>query len=449
MQLRKNLLLPSLLVFISNRAVGGDYFDPSLLAAGIDGENIDLSVFSHPGGGIEGEQDVSIWVNDNFYTRKKLNFRNTGDKGLLPDFPPDFFNNLLDAGHRPELKDGVISSADFMSQTPYSSVTFNQGEGRVDIRVPQAFLGRAAQLRSAPDTWDNGVPALLMDYSLTGNRNNSDDYSSRSLYASARFGLNLGPWRLRTSGNYSQYLTDSRWAHSRSESTSFYNTYLERDISALRASLRIGDVSTGGMILDSVSFRGVRLYSNDDMLNSRLRNYSPSIRGFARTQAVVVVTQNGRQVYQTNVPAGPFELNDFSISGYSGDLVVKVRESDGSEHSFIQPFSTLPDMKREGVSGFELSAGRYDNSGSEDYYDDPSFVYGAWSRGFSHGITVFGETLQAGKYQSAGIGSTLSLGRVGAVSADVSVSRAEKYDDLHTGQSYGLKYSKSQVDTGT
>ena len=65
MQLRKNLLLPSLLVFISNRAVGGDYFDPSLLAAGIDGENIDLSVFSHPGGGIEGEQDVGIWVNDN------------------------------------------------------------------------------------------------------------------------------------------------------------------------------------------------------------------------------------------------------------------------------------------------------------------------------------------------------------------------------------------------
>lgn len=449
MQLKKNLLLPSLLVFISHRAVGGDYFDPSLLAVDIEGENIDLSVFSHPGGGIEGEQKVSIWVNDNFYTRKKLNFRNIGDKGLLPDFPPDFFDNLLDAGHRPEQKDGVISSADFMSQTPYSSVTFNQGEGRVDIRVPQAFMGRAAQLRSAPDTWENGVPALLMDYSLTGNRNDSDDYSSQSLYASARFGLNLGPWRLRTSGNYSQYLTDSRWSHSRSESSSFYNTWLERDISALRASLRIGEVSTGGMILDSVSFRGVRLYSNDDMLNSRLRNYSPTVRGFARSQAVVVITQNGRQVYQTNVSAGPFELNDFYISGYSGDLVVTVRETDGSEHSFIQPFSTLPEMKREGVSGFELSAGRYDNHGSEDYYDAPSFVYGAWSRGFSHGITVFGETLQAEKYQSAGIGSTLSLGRIGAVSADISVSRAEKYDGLHTGQSYGLKYSRSQVETGT
>ncbi|HDC4802748.1 TPA: fimbrial biogenesis outer membrane usher protein [Escherichia coli] len=449
MRLRNKLLL-SLLVFISNRAVSEDYFDPSLLAAaGIDGENIDLSVFSHPGGGIEGEQEVSVWVNDDFYIRRTLNFRNSGTKGLLPDFPSGFFDNILAPEYRPEQKGTVLSSADFMSQIAYSSITFNQSEGRVDIRVPQAFLGAAAQLRSAPETWDNGVSALLMDYSLTGNWNDSDDYSSRSLYASAKFGLNLGPWRLRTSGNYSQYLTESRWWRSRSEKTRFYNTYLERDISALRASLRIGDVSTGGMILDSISFRGVRFYSNDDMLNSRLRNYSPSIRGSARTQAVVVITQNGRQVYQTNVPAGPFELNDFSISGYSGDLVVTVRESDGSEHSFIQPFSTLPEMKREGVSGFELSAGRYDNGGSEDYYDDPSFVFGAWSRGFSGGVTVFGETLQAEKYQSAGIGSTLSLGRVGAVSADISVSRAEKYEDIHTGQSYGLKYSKSQVETGT
>lgn len=449
MRLRKKLLLPSLLIFISNRAMSGDYFDPSLLAAGIGDDSIDLSVFSHPGGGIEGEREVSVWVNDDFYTRRTLNFRNSGEKGLLPDFPAGFFDNLLAPAYRPEQKGALLPSSDFMSQTAYSSVTFNQGEGRVDIRVPQAFLGRAAQLRSAPETWENGVPALLVDYSLTGNRNDSDDYSSRNLYASARLGLNLGPWRLRTSGNYSQYLTDSRWWHNRSENTSFYNTYIERDISALRASLRIGDVSTGGMILDPVSFRGVRLYSNDDMLNSRLRNYSPTVRGVARSQAVVVITQNGRQVYQTNVPAGPFELNDFYISGYSGDLVVTVRESDGSEHSFIQPFSTLPEMKREGVSGFELSAGRYDNSGSEDYYNAPSFVYGAWSRGFSHGVTVFGETLQAEKYQSAGIGSTLSLGRAGAVSADISVSRAEKYDDIHTGQSYGLKYSRSQVDTGT
>lgn len=424
-----------------------DYFDPSLLA-GLENESIDMSVFAHPGGGVEGKQDVSIYVNNDFYTRRVLSFRNFGEKGLLPIFPCGFFDNLLTQEYRSK-QQIAQSSIDFMSRVPYSSITFNQGEGRVDIHIPQAFLARAAQLRSAPDTWENGVPALLMDYSLTGNRNDSVGYSSRSLAASARLGVNLGPWRLRTSGNYNWYLTDSRWWHSRSKNTYFYNTYIERDISALLASLRIGEVSTGGMILDSISFRGVRLYSNNEMLNPRLQSYSPTIRGFAHSQAVVVIKQNGHQVYQTNVPPGPFELNDFYISGYSGDLAVTVRESDGSEHSFIQPFSTLPEMKREGVSGFELSIGRYNNSGSEDYYEAPLFVYGSWSRGFNHGITIFGETLQAGKYQSAGIGSTLSLGRAGAISADVSVSRAEKYDSIHIGQSYGLKYSRSQVETGT
>ncbi|WP_249926305.1 FimD/PapC N-terminal domain-containing protein, partial [Escherichia coli] len=98
--------------------MGGDYFDPSLLAAGIDGENIDLSVFSHPGGGIEGEQEVSVQVNDNFYTRKTLHFRNSGDKGLLPDFPAGFFDDLLAPEYRPVQKDTLLSSADFMSQTP-------------------------------------------------------------------------------------------------------------------------------------------------------------------------------------------------------------------------------------------------------------------------------------------------------------------------------------------
>ncbi len=435
---------------VSVNAHAEDYFDPALLASEVTGaKDIDLSMFAHAGGGIEGEQEVSIYINDEFYTRKVLHFTNMSDKGLLPHFNPGFFNGLLSKEYLPAKNHEVLTSEEFIAHVPYSDVKFDQATSRVNISLPQAYLGDKARLKSSPESWDNGVPAFLMDYNLSGNRNDSSNYDSRSLYASAQLGMNLWGWRLRTSANYSRYETDSQWWNSRSEQSGFYNTYLERDISTLRASLRLGEVSTGGMILDSVRFRGAKLYSNDDMLGNRLRNYTPTVRGFARSQAVVTVTQNGRQVYQTNVPAGPFELDDFYLNGYSGDMLVTIREADGSEHSFLQPFSTLPEMKREGVSGFELSAGRYDNNGSENYYDDPAFVYGSWSRGFAHGITVFGETLQAEKYQTFGLGSTLSLGHFGAVSADVSVSRADKYNDIHTGQSYGVKYSKSQVETGT
>lgn len=447
---KHHIILVPLILLGSSDTYAEDYFDPTLLASDIIGDSdIDLSAFSRPGGGMEGEREVSVYINNEFYTRKTLNFLNSPEKGLLPEFTPGFFNGLLENKYLDSEKDIILTSTEFMERVPYSDVVFDQGSSRVYISIPQAYLGEGAKLVSSPDTWDYGVPAFLLDYSLSGNRNDSENYDSRSLYVSSQMGVNILDWRFRTSANYSQYQTSSTWGGAQTKDSNFYNTYAERDISTLRSILRIGEASTSGMILDSVPFRGVKISTSDDMLGARLRNYTPTVRGMARSQAVVTITQNGRQVYQTNVPAGPFELNDFYLSGYSGDMLVTIREADGSEHSFVQPYSTLPEMKREGVSGFELSLGKYNNNGSKNYYNAEPFAYGNWSRGFSQGITLFGETLQAEHYQSLGVGSTLSLGSLGAASADISVSRADKYGDVRTGQSYGFKYSKSQIETGT
>lgn len=447
---KHHFILAPLILGISANISAEDYFDPSLLASDVAGRSdIDLSAFSHPGGGMEGEQEVSIYINNDFYTRETLTFRNTSDRGLLPDLPPGFLGPLLVDDYSSLGKNKTLSSYDFLASIPYSEITFDQGASRVNISIPQAYLGGGAKLISSPETWNYGVPAVLLDYNISGNRNKSSDYDAESFYASSLIGINFSKWHLRTSANYSQYKNNSSWGGVSSEKSSFYNTYAERDISSLRASLRLGEASTGGIILDSIPFRGLRLYSDDDMLGYRLRNYTPIVRGIARSQSVVTITQNGRQVYQANIPPGPFQIEDFNLSGYTGDIVVTIREADGSEHSFLQPFSTLPEMKREGISDFELSIGQYDNNGFDSHYEKPSFVYGSWSRGFSYGITTFGETVQSDKYQSIGLGSTVSLGTFGAASADVSFSRADKFRDIKTGQSYGLKYSKSQLETGT
>ncbi|EGI6673240.1 fimbrial biogenesis outer membrane usher protein, partial [Escherichia coli] len=196
----------------------------------------------------------------------------------------------------------------------------------------------------------------------------------------------------------------------------------------------------------SIPFKGINLASNNEMLKSTLRNYTPTVMGVANSQAVVSIRQNDRIVYQTNVPAGPFELNDFYISGMSGDLVVTVKESDGTEHSFIQPYSSLPEMKREGITDYNISVGKLDIGKK---YHEPSFLYSSLSTGIMNGVTAYGDALIAGKYQSLGLGSTFSLGILGALSADVSLSQAYKNNVKFRGQSYGLKYSKSQVSTGT
>lgn len=445
----KNILTP-IIIGLSATVSAEDYFDPALLASDVlNSENIDLTVFSRSGGGIAGEREVSIYVNNVFYYRQKLSFKNDTNGTLAPEFPRGFFNSIL-ASEIPELNEKeTLSTPSLLEIIPYSNVTFDQSIARVDISIPQEYVGGLAELKSNPGTWESGIPALLLDYRLSGSKNDSFNYKSQSLYASSSVGLNLLGWRFRSYGNYSYYRTSSNTTTNVNEDFDFYNTYLERDIAILRSTFRLGELSTRGVILNPVKFRGIQLLTNDEMLNDNLRNYSPSVRGFANSQAVVTILQNDRIVYQTNVPAGPFVLNDFHISGYAGDLIVNIKEADGSEHSFIQAFSTLPEMKREGVSGFELSLGQYDNHGHKDYYNDTAFLYGSWSRGFGKGITFYSETLQAEKYQQLGIGSTLSLGSLGAVSGDVSFSRANKYNDLHTGQSYGFKYSKSQIETGT
>ncbi|STT51995.1 putative fimbrial biogenesis outer membrane usher protein [Klebsiella pneumoniae] len=59
-----------------------------------------------------------------------------------------------------------------------------------------------------------------------------------------------------------------------------------------------------------------------------------------KTNARVVIKQNGYQVYQTYVAPGAFEITDMYPSGGSGDLYVSVEESDGSKQEFVVPFAS-------------------------------------------------------------------------------------------------------------
>ncbi|WP_097478605.1 fimbria/pilus outer membrane usher protein [Escherichia coli] len=428
-----------------------DYFDSSLLATDIsDYEGVDLSIFSKPGGGLEGERDVSVYINNSFYTRKSLYFRNSMSGALEPDFPEGFFSNILSSEFIPKIGDGKITSDHLRKEVPYSNVIFEQENAKVNISIPQAFLDGHANLKSEPDSWDPGIPAFLMDYRLSGTRNKNSYSLSENLYTSYAFGLNFEGWRARSSANFISNRIDHKSGKDiKNNQFNMFNSYLEKDFGHIRSTIRIGELYTTGMINDSFGFLGATIFSNDEMLNDRLRSYSPTIHGIANSQALVTVSQNGRIVLQTNVPPGPFELNDFTLLGLSGDLFVHIKESNGQEHSFIQPFSSLPEMKREGVTGYSFSVGRYERNGLSDKYEEPEFIYGSYSRGFKHGITLYGESIQSENYQLFGFGSTLSLGEVGAISGDISFSRAQKNNEINNGQSYGFKYSKNKIETGT
>ncbi|HCS0352074.1 TPA: fimbria/pilus outer membrane usher protein, partial [Salmonella enterica subsp. enterica serovar Typhi] len=132
-----------------------------------------------------------------------------------------------------------------------------------------------------------------------------------------------------------------------------------RAIVPLKSQLTLGDTSTAGDIFDSVQMRGVQLTSDEEMLPDSQRGFAPVIRGIAKSNAEVTVEQNNYVIYRTFVQPGAFEINDLYPTSNSGDLTVTIKESDGSEQKFVQPFSSVALLQREGHLKYSLSAGEY------------------------------------------------------------------------------------------
>ncbi|MEY1249219.1 fimbria/pilus outer membrane usher protein, partial [Providencia rettgeri] len=231
---------------------------------------------------------------------------------------------------------------------------------------------------------DNGINALLLNYSYNGSKNydrKSSGSDNTSHYVNLRPGLNIGAWRLR---NY------TTWSSSTDQSGKWDTiyTYASRGINSIKSQLTLGDSVSPSMVFDSVPFRGAQLATDDDMSPESLRGYAPVVRGIARSNAQVTIRQNGYIIYQTEVAAGPFEINDLYPTGGSGDLHVTIKESNGSEQYQIVPFASLPVLQREGYFSYSVTGGEYrayDSSIDKTKFGQFTLIYG-----LPYGITAYG-----------------------------------------------------------
>lgn len=81
-------------------------------------------------------------------------------------------------------------------------------------------------------------------------------------------------------------------------------------------------------IFDGFNYVGGSVSTDDQMLPPNLRGYAPDISGVAHTTAKVTVSQMGRVIYETQVPAGPFRIQDLGDS-VSGTLHIRIEEQNG------------------------------------------------------------------------------------------------------------------------
>lgn len=436
-----------ILATLSHPSMARDYFDPTLIE--LDDPSMkgaDLSSFE-TGSQMPGTYRVDVVLDDQYVDALDVPFVTVksadGEETLQPCLKTEWLKNW---GVKTDLFPGLNSKGDCadLSAISQASAKLQFNEQRLVISIPQAALAPLARGYVPPEKWDEGITAAMLNYSVSGDNSwgrNGNGSNSQSQYANLRPGLNIGPWRFRN------YTTWSRDSNGQDNWDTVY-TYVQRAIIPFRSQLTMGDSSSPSDIFDSLPFRGAQLASDDDMIPDSQKGYAPVVRGIARTNAQVMIRQNGYIIYQSYVAPGAFEINDMYPTGGAGDLDVTIKEADGSEQHFTVPYASLPVLQREGRFKYSATGGQYRSYNSS--VDKTPFGQITAIYGLPHGMTLYGGAQQSSKYQSVASGIGVNLGEAGAISADVTQawSRPNQQNDS-SGQSWRIRYSKNFVETGT
>lgn len=460
-QWKKSLFATHMLVYLlvcgfsNNEVSAQDYFDPSLLSL-IGQDEVDLELFTKAGSVPEGEYLVDVYLNDNLVASQNIFFKNNEDGIAIPQLTPaQLMNYGINLSGLKEVNEDT-PIGDLSTLIPYAKSVFSLQQLRLDLTVPQMYINKIISGYIDPSMLDNGVVAALFNYNVNisknkqASRENDAGNEALNIYTNLNGGLNAGPWRLRTSMSFSQSQMSGSQYSNIMRSAQISGTHVYRSIPEISAVLDMGQINTGGEVLDGVPLIGAKLTSDDAMRPWLQRGFSPVISGVAQSNALLTITQNGRIIHQSNVAPGPFEIDDLYQAGSAGDLVVTLTESDGSKRVWTEAYSSLPMMLQQNSSRYEIAVGRYDNNGAQDV-EQPAVAMGSFAVGLPHAITLYSGALLAKNYQSLALGTGFSLGYFGALSADVTAAKAslpEASSDA-IGASYRVKYSKSMLSTGS
>lgn len=422
-----------------------------------DRQNIDFSRFSQAGYIMPGQYQMEIMVNDQGISPSAFPVRFleppvSGAEGKKPlpqaCLTPEIVSRmgLTEASQEKVTYWNNGQCAD-LSQLPGVEIRPNPAEGMLYINMPQAWLEYSDASWLPPSRWDNGIPGLLFDYNFNGTVSKQHKgKQSQSLSYNGTAGANFGAWRLRADYQGSLNHTTGSVQGTNSQFT-WSRFYMYRAIPRWRANLTLGENYISSDIFSSWRYTGASLESDDRMLPPKLRGYAPQVSGIADTNARVVISQQGRILYDSTVPAGPFTIQDLD-SSVRGRLDVEVIEQDGRKKTFQVDTAYVPYLTRPGQIRYKLISGR--SRSYEHRTEGPVFAAGEASWGISNKWSLYGGGIVAGDYNALAVGLGRDLSEFGTVSADVtqSVARIPGYDTKQ-GKSWRLSYSKRFDDVNT
>ncbi|ALH95640.1 hypothetical protein AOY20_08925 [Acinetobacter equi] len=324
---------------------------------------------------------------------------------------------------------------------PKLSMDVDAAQQKINLSIPQVNLVKNPKDYIPPELFDEGINAFILNYNINSYyilRQNKQHENNIMLFLNG--GFNYGAWRYRNQSVLNQY------THGHQYQT--ISNKFERNIIAYQARLELGDTATNSDVFDSFNFRGVQFSTDEAQINSRSQRYAPVIRGIALSNAVVEVRQNGYLIYSTQVSAGKFTIDDLYAANESGDLEITINESDGRVEKFTQAYSSVPNMIRPSQYKYQMTIGQYRSGNTQRY--NPYLAQMTYSYGLNNWISPYGGILMLHKYSALLSGVAWSLGKLGAVSLDMTFAQNKLIKGMKkNGTSFKFLYSKSLNELGT
>ncbi|NBN85847.1 fimbrial biogenesis outer membrane usher protein [Proteus mirabilis] len=431
-------------LFFSFNTSADDYYPPNLL--NIEGHsqqvtNEDLSVFRESSIA-PGYYHIDFFINKNRIFNREVEFslmdNAENKKNLVPLLTADeWYQAGVDIPSELIKKDEKFINISLIEHT-VSTLDLNRNQ--YVLTLPQKYINENRRQLNEVNNWDPGIPATLVNYSFSSFNHRSNGETNDSYYGNIQSQINFDAWR------FYNYSTWTRNENGKNKWNTLSNV-LSRDIYSLKSELQIGDLYSSSQLFDSVKYRGLKLMTDRLMTPYQNRTYAPSVVGIANSESIITITQNGQVIYKKSVPAGPFNIIDYSPMSSGGNLYINVKESDGSEKNFIVPFSSIASLERKGEMRYSFSTGKYDshNSGDGTYLTQAEAYYG-----LTDYVTLYSGLLVAEKYQSFGLGSGINFGSYGAITADWLYAKSTvNHDNSLNGNAFRVNYSKNIELTNT
>jgi outer membrane usher protein len=167
-------------------------------------------------------------------------------------------------------------------------------------------------------------------------------------------------------------------------------TTFTRDFPERNASLRLGDSTTRtGAWGRSVYFGGIQWGTNFSLSPGYITQPIPTIGGQSRAPSTVELYINDALRQTSQVPTGPFTIDNFPQITGSGQARIVVRDLLGARPSWCRISSAAPRCLRKGLSDYSFEAGAVRrNLGIDSANYGEGFASGLFRHGLSDAFTL-------------------------------------------------------------